>query len=264
MAPRSKPRPGIQSVEVAARILEALIAAGRPVPLKDLAKLARMHPGKAHRYLVSLTRTDLVGQDEPSGHYGIGPMAIALGLAGLRNVDVVRTSATLLPSLRDEINETVLLAIWSAQGPVVFNLEQSSRPVYMNIRVGSILPLINTATGRVFAAYMSRDEVGPLLEAECAEARRARLPWADAVRVQHLLEETRKIGLAHVQGDLVPGVNAIAAPVIDHKDRIAGVIGALGRPEELDVSFDGPVAAALRRTAAEISRRLGQSAPAES
>src|SRR6266571_9000099 len=72
MASRSKPRPGIQSVEVAARILQALIAAGRPVPLKDLAKLARMHPGKAHRYLVSLTRTELVAQDDLSGHYGIG------------------------------------------------------------------------------------------------------------------------------------------------------------------------------------------------
>jgi DNA-binding IclR family transcriptional regulator len=264
MASRSKPRPGIQSVEIAAQILRALIAARRPVPLKELAKLARMHPGKTHRYLVSLTRTDLVHQDEASGHYGIGPMAIALGLAGLRNVDVVRTSAALLPALRDEINETVLLALWSAQGPVVFDLEQSSRPVYMNIRVGSILPLITTATGRVFAAFLSRDEVTALLEAECAEARKARLPWGDAARVQHLLEETRKLGLAHVEGDLVPGVNAVAAPLFDHKDRIAGVIGALGRTEELDVSFEGPVAQALRRTATEISWRLGRSAAAES
>src|SRR5258707_6021412 len=93
MALKSTLRPGIQSVEVAAQLLQALIAAGRPVPLKDLARLARMHPGKTHRYLVSLTRTDLVSQDEASGHYGIGPMAIALGLAGLRNVDVVRISA---------------------------------------------------------------------------------------------------------------------------------------------------------------------------
>jgi DNA-binding IclR family transcriptional regulator len=260
MASRSKPRPGIQSVEVAAKILQALIAAGRPVPLKDLAKLARMHPGKTHRYLVSLTRTDLVSQDEISGHYGVGPMSIALGLAGLRNVDVVRTSAALLPSLRDEINETVLFALWSPQGPVVFNLEQASRPVYMNIRVGSILPLVSTATGRVFAAFLAADELGTLLETECAEARKARLPWGDAARVQQLLEETRKVGLARVQGDLVPGVNAIAAPVFDHKERLAGVIGALGRTEELDVRFDGPVAHALQRTADEISRRLGRGA----
>jgi DNA-binding IclR family transcriptional regulator len=77
MAARTKNRLGIQSVEVAARILRALAQAGRSLPLKDLARAAGMHPGKAHRYLVSLTRVELVIQDETSGHYGIGPAAIA-------------------------------------------------------------------------------------------------------------------------------------------------------------------------------------------
>jgi DNA-binding IclR family transcriptional regulator len=239
---------------VAARILQALITAGRPLPLKDLAQLARMHPGKAHRYLVSLTWTELVAQDEASGHYGVGPMAVALGLAGLRNVDVVRTSVSLLPSLRDEINETVLLAIWTPQGPVVFAFEESSRPVYMNIRVGSILPLIATATGRVFAAFLPRETVAPLLETEVKALR----PPLSAAKVDKLLEDTRQLGLACVKGDLVPGVHAIAAPLFDHKERIAGVIGALGRSEELDVDYQGAVAKALRSTAAEISRRLGR------
>ena len=72
-------------------------------------------------------------------------MAISLGLSGLRESDVVRKSTALMQALRDEINETVLLSIWSPKGPVVFALEESSRPVFMNVRVGSILPLLNTA-----------------------------------------------------------------------------------------------------------------------
>ena len=254
MPKKIKQQPGIQSVEVAAKILHALIAAGRPVPLKDLARLARMHPGKAHRYLVSLARTELVSQDDLSGHYGIGAMAIALGLSGLRNVDVVRTATSLMPSLRDEINETVLLSIWSPQGPVVFDLEESSRPVSMNIRVGSILPLLSTATGRVFAAFLPSETVSGLIEAESERSRR----FADP----KILDETRKRGLAAVEGTLVPGVNAISVPVFDHKNRIAGVIGALGRTEELDVSYEGKVALALARTAAEVSRRMGLGQPA--
>jgi DNA-binding IclR family transcriptional regulator len=250
-------RPGIQSVEVGAGLLRALVAAGQPVPLKDLARLARMHPGKAHRYLVSLTRTELVHQDPATGHYGVGPLAIALGLAGLRSLDVVRTASALLPSLRDEIGETVLLALWSPQGPVVFDLEESSRRVYMNVRVGSILPLLATATGRLFAAHLPRGEVARLIEAERRAARRAAAAPADAAAVQRLLDQTRDAGLAAVRGDLVPGVAALAAPIFDHKGRIAAVIGALGRTEELDIAFDGPVAQRLRRTAAEISRRLG-------
>jgi DNA-binding IclR family transcriptional regulator len=250
MAARNKQRAGIQSVEIAARILQALGAAGQPLALKDLAKLARMHPGKVHRYLVSLTRA--VTQDDASGHYGIGPASIALGLAGLRNVDVVRIATALLPALRDEINETALLAIWSPQGPVVFAFEESSRPVTMNIRVGSILPLLRTATGRVFSAFLPNDVTANLLRAEMKAEHQT------AAGVRKLLDATRKRKLASVEGALVPGVNAIAAPVFDHKGRIAGVIGALGRPEDLNVAHDGPVARALLRTADEISRRMGR------
>jgi DNA-binding IclR family transcriptional regulator len=257
MAAKWRIRLGIQSVEVAARILRALAAAGRSLPLKDLAKAAGMHPGKVHRYLVSLTRSELVAQDEASGHYAIGPASIALGLAGLRSVNVVRTATALLPTLRNEINETVLLAMWSPQGPVVFALEESSRPVTMNIRVGSILPLLSTATGRVFATFLPYEIVSNLLDAELKISRSG-----NAAAIQKHLSETRGHGLACVSGDLVPGVNAVAVPIFDHKNHIAGVIGALGRSEELDVDYKGIVAAALLRTADEISRRLGRSTPA--
>ena len=255
---KDKERLGIQSVEVAGAILRALITAGRPAPLKEVARLARLHPGKAHRYLVSLIRIELVEQDAASGHYGVGPMAIALGLVGLRNVDVMRVASALLPSLRDEIDETVLLALWSAPGPVVFRLEESARPVFMNIRVGSVLPLLRTATGRVFAAFLSEEHPRDLIEAERA-ALLPGYPYATPDAVAQLLTETRTRRLAHVTGDLVPGVNAIAAPIFDEKGRIAAAIGALGRPEDLDVDFGGKVAAALTRTAEEISRRLGYS-----
>jgi DNA-binding IclR family transcriptional regulator len=251
MASRTKQRAGIQSVEVAGGILRALADAGQPLALKDLAKLARMPPGKVHRYLVSLVRSELVMQDESSGHYGVGPMAIALGLAGLRNVDVVRIATALLPSLRDEIKETVLLAIWSPRGPVVFALEESRRSVYMNIRVGSILPLLQSATGRVFAAFLPSDMTASILREEMRDAHQL------AAQVRNLLDQTREHRLAHVEGVLVPGVNAIAAPLFDHKGRIAGVVGALGRTEEMDVAYDGPVARALLQAATEISRRLG-------
>lgn len=250
MAKKAKQQPGIQSVEVAGKILRALIDGGRPLPLKDLAHLARMHPGKVHRYLVSLTRTELVSQDDSSGHYGVGPMAIALGLSGLRNVNVVRAATAVMPSLRDEINETVLLSIWSPQGPVVFALEESSRPVSMNIRVGSILPILSTATGRVFAAFMPGEMTASLVEAEQRRSPRFRDP--------KIIEDAREHGFAAVEGTAVPGISAVSVPVFDHNDKIAGVIGALGRTEEVDAAPEGKVTKALLKGAAEISRRMGR------
>lgn len=257
MTGKRKTQWGIQSVEVAAELLRAMIETGRAAPLKDIARSAGMHPGKAHRYLVSLTRAELVEQDASTGRYAIGPMAIALGLAGLRNVDVVRGATTAMPALRDQIDETVLLALWSRPGPVVVDLEESSRPVYMNIRVGSVLPLLGTATGRVFAAFLPASETRPIIEGERKSATGALAALYEPRAVEALLDQTRRIGLAHVAGDLVPGVNALAAPIFDQKGRISAVLGALGRTEDLNVDFGGTVAGALKGAAEEISRRLG-------
>lgn len=257
MANPSKARLGIQSVEVAGRILAALVKAGRPAALKDVARLAGMPPGKAHRYLVSLVRIQLVSQEAMSGNYGIGPMAITLGLTGLRGIEVVRTALELMPALRDEIDETVMLIVWGSHGPVVHAFEESSRPVFMNVRVGSTVPMLQTAAGRLFAAYLPNKQTRDIIDAERrAFAAAGREPPSEGDWTRQL-DTVRRTGLASVTGDLLPGVNAIAAPVFDHKGRIAAIIGALGRTEEMDVSPDGRAATAIKRGAAEISRRIG-------
>ena len=84
-----KERAGIQSVEVGFTLLQALAGAGRALMLKDLAGTAGMSAAKAHRYLVSFLRLDLVVQDA-RGRYDLGPAALHLGLATLQRQDPVR------------------------------------------------------------------------------------------------------------------------------------------------------------------------------
>ena len=75
---------GIQSVEVGGQLLKALALNGRPMALKDLAAAAAMTPAKAHPYLVSFGKLGLIEQDAVSGHYGLGPLAMQLGLISLQ------------------------------------------------------------------------------------------------------------------------------------------------------------------------------------
>jgi DNA-binding IclR family transcriptional regulator len=245
-------RNGVQSVEVAGTILHAMAEAGSALPLKDIARMTGLAPGKVHRYLVSLGNCGLVRQEAESGRYAIGPTAIAAGLAGLRSIDVVRCASEKLAELRDETGETVLIAIWSPRGPVIVELEESSRQIYMNIRAGSILPLLRSAVGRVFAAYLPRDSVLDLLREELPGARDGIPKDIDA-----MLERTREHGLAMVTGDLVPGVTALAAPLLDHRGRIAAALAILGRSEDLAASTSSEAAVALTSVALLISRQLG-------
>src|SRR5256885_2000564 len=80
--PARGPR-GIQSVEVGGQLLKALARTGRRMALKDLAREAGMTAAKAHPYLVSFCKLGLMEQDRASGHYGLGPLAIQMGLISL-------------------------------------------------------------------------------------------------------------------------------------------------------------------------------------
>ena len=252
--PQLRQRPGIQSVEIASRILAAMADALQPLPLKDLARRCGMPAAKVHRYLVSLTRTKLVAQDSSDGRYSIGPAAVALGLAGLHSLDAVRIASEFLSDLRDASGETAILAIWSNMGPVIIRIEESSRPVFMNVRVGSTLPLLRTAVGRVFAAYHSGEEVRSLVATERRAFARGK---GGEASVEDMLALTRRAALGIVAGDLVPGVTALAAPVFDHRARIVASVGLLGGPEHLEARADSAAARLLIKAAAAISERLG-------
>src|SRR5438045_3373962 len=90
MPAKMKQRAGIQSVEVGFTLLDVLAKAPGPLMLRDLASAAGMSAAKAHRYLVSFQRLQLVTQDDASTRYDLGPAALKLGLSSLSRLDAVK------------------------------------------------------------------------------------------------------------------------------------------------------------------------------
>lgn len=251
-------RPGIQSVEIAATILVSLARGGGVLPLSRVAALADMTPGKTHRYLVSLTRSGLVSQDAESGHYRIGPLSMRIGLCGLRNQNPVRTAMESLPRLRDAAAETAVAAIWSEEGPVVIAMDEPDRPITLNVRVGSILPLQASALGRIFAAYSPGRSTETVLKRELSQIMRLSPSRAHDARecFERVLEEVRILGFAAVSGTLLPGATAFAAPVFDHRGRLALAVGVVGG-EGMGQPPSSPAAEALKSFARDVSHELG-------
>ena len=66
-----KPRRGIQSVEIAFRILDVLQKSQQAMALKDVAPLAGLTASAANNYLVSLVRIGLAAADEKPGYYRV-------------------------------------------------------------------------------------------------------------------------------------------------------------------------------------------------
>ena len=147
-----KERAGIQSVEVGFALLEALSRARGPLMLKDLAADAGMSAAKAHRYLVSFQRIELVVQDSRSARYDLGPAALKLGLASLSRLDAMRLARERVPAMMEQLQHTIALAVWGNHGPTLVHWEESPQAVTANLRLGDVMPLLSSATGRCFGA----------------------------------------------------------------------------------------------------------------
>ena len=254
-----KSQRGVQSAEIALGLLRVLVDAGKSMMLRDLAAGARMPAAKAHRYLVSLAREGLVEQDGTGGRYDLGPYALDLALACLARLDHVRVASGALEELCRRVDETVVLAVWGNQGPVFVRWEEAPHPVATNVRVGSVVPVLSSASGRIFAAFLAAEVVNPFIEQELKQSAHSARAGAlhSRAKVDAMLAEVRRARLARVAGDLLTGVNAISVPVFDHRGRVVLAITAIGDERRFDASPQGTVARVLRETAVSVSRRIG-------
>lgn len=206
---------GVQSVEVSVRVLKAVAGAGGPVSLSDIAALVDMPPAKVHRYLVSLIAAGLIDQRK-GGHYDLGPAAAEIGVAAIARVDVINRAADALPELVDRTGCTAMLSVFGTMGPTVVRWERASPPLVTALGVGSVLSLFRSATGMVFVAWLPDRLIAPFVESE--------RPDLTAQDIAAIRSQVRADGIAEANEIYIPGLFALAGPVLDLQGQAEAVV----------------------------------------
>lgn len=247
----------IQSIEVGGRLLLGLAEAAGPLPLKDLAARADLSASRAHPYLVSFGRLGLIEQDAVSGRYALGPAALRIGLACLNQWDPIRAAEPVARDLAEATGHAVALAVWGNFGPTVVRLIEARQPLHVALRVGSVMSIHDTATGRAFAGAMQPERLAEAVAGAFGELQSPSDRARRAPEVAQIRTELKRHGVARAVGRPIPGVNAFSAPALDHEGQPAIVITALDHEDRLPADWGCDSAKAVRDAAAQISARLG-------
>lgn len=258
-APRQRERrQRVQAAETGMAVLKGLGRLGGRAALSVLAAEVHESPAKVHRYLVSLMEEGLVSQDAGTQQYCLGLEAMLIGLAALRQADPVRLAEPSLRRLCESLGVTCFIAVMGNKGATIVRLDEPGLPVSVNVRVGSVLPMITSATGHVFLGLLDEPSVHAIADEELrhltAEVR-AKLPAHDAL--DDIRREVRTTGCAAVRDTNLTGISSVAAPVFDHTGHVCAVLTALGATGAFDVAVDGAIAQAVRHEAQVISAQLG-------
>lgn len=259
-SPLTNTRRGIQSIEVGGALLRALVQNSAAMSLKDLAHAAGMPAAKAHAYLVSFGHLGLVTQDDVSGRYGLGPFALQMGLSALHGLDPVKAAIPVAAELADRLRVNIAVAVWGNLGPTVVHIEEFSEQIHVNMRPGTVMtPLLLTATGQCFAAFLPERIATPWVDAEInkrASGTQGQLRLSKA-EAQATLAEVRTHGMSRALGHPIPGINALSAPVFHHNGHIALALTAMGPAAEFDADWNSETARQLQACAAKLSASMG-------
>lgn len=247
----------VQSVEVGGRLLLVLADSDGPLPLKELAERAGMVPSRAHPYLVSYARLGLVEQDVATARYDLGPSALRMGLACLQRFDPLKLAEPVARDLASRTGHAVALSVWGNFGPTVVRMIEARQALHITMRVGSVLAVFETATGRAFAAALPDDRLregiaGPLGAPQAGDTLRLRHQ-----ELTELRQQFQRHGLCRSVGSPIPGVNAFSAPVFDHEGTPVLVITATDHEDRMPGHWNASTASAVRAAAREITARLG-------
>lgn len=206
-------RRGIQSVEVAMRLLDALATLGESSTLGAVAQASGLPASQVHRYLVSLIASGMARQDAQTGRYDLGPAALRLGLSALARIDAFRITDTAMTEFARASGRTVQVAALGPLGPTIIRWAMGRPPVMTSFQIGAVLPLLSSATGHAFLAFVPAVETDHLVAQELAAS------GLTQDEVETVRARVHAAGFAHAEGALVPGLRATAFPIFDLQGR---------------------------------------------
>lgn len=254
--------PGVPAVDRAVRILRLVAAHPDELGLSEIARRLGVHKSTTHAILTTLVAHELLERDAATRRYRPGSGLAALSAGAGAHPSLTAMARPALDALLRAFGETAFLAVREDDHLVLIDKAESSLAMSITSPVGRRIPHSAGALGKVFHAWMPREELARLLRRRPLRAFTPRT-IVDPEAYEAELRRVRRAGVALDDEEYLEGVRAAAAPILDARGRVVAGLLVVGPRSRLPRRRLQALAARLRDLAAELSARLAGAAAAE-
>lgn len=244
----------VPAVEQAMKVLFCLVDSGRnPKSLTDISSEVGIHKSKAFSILNTLQEYGFVIKNPNRKGYILGPGLLTLSGKILETLSIPRLTEPVLHNLAKKVQATVTMGV-IAEDKTYSIAEYLGAPgIGVSSPLGYVTPITYGAHGKVIAAFLPEQDLQVLLQNKDLYFY-GKPEKYDKTRLQEELIQCRIKGFAREKGDIQPGINAVAAPVLDQDNFPVGYITIVGFFTEEEVEKIGTLAVEAAKT---ISREAG-------
>jgi IclR family acetate operon transcriptional repressor len=215
----------VKRSQSASRVLSIveLIAAHQPVGVSALARLLQDDKSAVQRAVMTLADAGWIRMaPEPPVRWELSAHIFTIAHLPHSANDLRQRARRTLEALRDEVGETVFLAIPDIGRFVVIDVAESPNTLRAPLRVSEVIPVRGSAPPRAFLAYRAPDRLRTILGPAAPD------PAAAAVGAA-----TRARGYGLSADEVLQGSTILAAPIFDGDGQPIASIGVSGLSERI-------------------------------
>jgi len=239
---------GLQSVNRAFAVLDAVAADGGESGVTSIAARTGLAESTVHRMLATLVELGCLRR-LPSRRYALAPRLVRLGAAAARGMG--SEAMPVLRRLVDALGESANLAVLSGSQAEYVAQAPSAHTMRLFTEVGRKVDLHCTGVGKAMLSTLSDDAVRTIA-ARTGLAPRTSYTVTDVDDLLAQLDEARRVGFAMDEQEQELGVRCVAVPIALSGD-IVFAVSVSGPTQRMSAELIERAVPRLRAAAAEIA-----------
>lgn len=241
----------MKTVRKAVQLLRQFSRVEPELGVRDLARRMDLDSASVHRLLRALLTERLVEQDAVTRRYRLGLGVVDLAAVRISRHGLPTVAAAYMEQLRDETGESVALLVADEREAVCLAVVESRHAVRVGYDLGERIPLHATAGGQMLLAHFDTAERQAVYAAGLTRYTPRTL--TDPTALEERLAHIRAERSAWAEDSYFEDVVSAAAPVMDPKQRVAGVVSLAAPIHRCRVADLPDLSLVVRRTAEAVA-----------
>ena len=247
---------GAPSVKKAFAILSAVSSSKEGLGVSDLAKNLKMAKSTVHGMTSALEELGAVMRDPMTKKYKLGFTLLEIGRSAYAQIDLKQSARPVMEDLMEKTQTSVFLGILNLDHATILDIVESRQDLKITAPVGTTIPMLAGAVGKVFLASMDNGQARKIIESK-GLPRFTDNSIIDTDRYFQELAQVSEQGFAVDDEEYILGVRAVASPLMG-LGQLRSAIWIVGFKASLDDSKMKSLTADTLKAAREISRRIQQ------
>lgn len=245
----------VRAVERALQIMDCFSNEHPERGVSEISQFVGLHKATTHRIVTTLVNYGYLERSSDGQKYKLGMRLANLGNKVIKHIELRNEALPIMNSLVIKLEEACDLSIFDRGEVFYVDVIKSNHALTIAAGVGQRLPPYCTASGKVFLAYLSPEELEAYFKQPLKAYTDKSVIEPDELRSQ--LAQFRQQGYAVDDEEYEVGIRAVAVPIFNHQEKVVAALGMPSPTSRLTADRIPEIAMNLKEAGAEISRELG-------